>query len=192
MITMSRFSELIIENFFRPLFGGASAPDHRPYPGTRPMGDVMRAYGLAHVPEGEHNPGRRSYVVDLQHRGSHRRRGTFTPAPSSRRNNTWLREPLFLVTLEMMEGGLGWMFLDGINQIVNHGIPLHHRRRPARLDVLRLQRHSITTTRGAVHYSSPHPVHPPRRDVVTRGIAVNPVAVYLPLAMSMRNSGCGA
>jgi alpha-L-rhamnosidase len=80
------------------------------------MGDVMRAYGLAHVPEGE----------------------------------TWLREPLFLVTLEIMKAASDGMFSKVSIRSSITVTPLHRRPPACRAGRSTRPASSITTTLGGV------------------------------------------
>jgi hypothetical protein len=88
------------------------------------MGDVMEAYGLAHIPEGESDPAGDQFRVNLQHRrlassAAH----LYRKRVVSSETYTSLRPILFLERLEMMKAATDATFLDGINQIVNHGYP---------------------------------------------------------------------
>ncbi len=187
-------SELTIENFFKPLVEwslahGVSARIQA----HGAMGDVMRAYSLAPIPEGEDNPGHDNYVVNLQHRRLASSAGHVYGKPLiSAETYTALRTPLFLVTLEMMKAVTDGMFLDGINQIVNHGYPSSP---PAAglpgwtFYAASAINHNSTWWR---HY--PYLTRYIRRvaAILREGTQVNPVAVYLPLADVYANYGCGS
>jgi hypothetical protein len=157
------------------------------------MGDVMRAYSLAHIPEGEDNPGHDRYVVNLQHRRLASSAGHVYGKPViSAETYTALRTPLFLVTLEMMKAVTDGMFLDGINQIVNHGYPASP---PAAglpgwtFYAATAINHNSTWWR---HYRYLSGYIRKVAAVLRRGTAVNPVAVYLPLADVYAKYGCGS
>ncbi|MGI9074632.1 MAG: glycosyl hydrolase [Bryobacteraceae bacterium] len=187
-------SDLILDNFFRPLVSWAEAH------GTTvriqahgAMGDVMRGYGLAHIPEGENYGRSDRYFVNLKHRRIASSAGHVYGRPViSSETFTWLRERLFLVTLEMMKGATDAAFLDGINQIVNHGYPSS----PPGAGVPgwtfyapTLVNHNNTWWRHYIHLA-----RYTRRSaaLLRQGRAVNPIAVYLPMADIYAKSGCGS
>jgi len=187
-------SELTLENFFRPLVRWSE--EHKVTARIQAhgaMGDVMRAYGLAHVPEGEHNPGGDRYEVDIQHRRLASSAGHVYGKPLiSAETYTWLREPLFLVTLEMMKAASDGMFLEGINQIVNHGYPSSPP--AAGLPGWTFYASSVINHNNTWWRHYPHLTRYIRRAgaVLRQGIAVNPVAVYIPLADVYAKFGCGS
>jgi hypothetical protein len=181
-------SELTLENFFLPLVRWSE--EHKVTARIQAhgaMGDVMRAYGLAHVPEGEHNPGGDRYEVDLQHRRLASSAGHVYGKPLiSAETYTWLREPLFLVTLEMMKAASDGMFLEGINQIVNHGYPSSPP--AAGLPGWTFYASSVINHNNTWWRHYPHLTRYIRRAgaLLRQGIAVDPVAVYIPLADRLR------
>jgi len=116
-------SELTVENFFRELTkwchekGSLSRLQAH---GT--WGDVLQAYGAADVPEGETFSAFDKYEVNTIHRRLAVSAGHVYHRPViSNESFTWLRFPRFIVTLEQIKAAADSIFLDGINQIVNHG-----------------------------------------------------------------------
>ena len=73
----------------------------------------MQGYSLAHIPEGEHIEGGDRYAVDIQHRRLASSAGHIYRKPViSAESYSWLRFPLFMVTLEMMKAASDAQFLD--------------------------------------------------------------------------------
>ncbi len=187
-------SELILDGFFRTLISWAE----RNGTTTRiqahgAMGDVMRGYGLAHIPEGENYGRSDRYNVNLKHRRLATSAGHIYNRPViSSETYTWLREQLFLVTLEMMKGATDAAFLDGINQIVNHGYPSS----PAGAGLPGWTFYAPTVVNRNNTWW-PHYVYLAtyiRRTaaLLRQGTPVNPVAVYLPMADVYAKFGCGS
>lgn len=187
-------SELTLENFFGPLAEWAAKHGMQARVQAHgAMGDVMAGYGRAHIPEGEHiGGGADRYTVDIAHRRLASSAGhLYQKRIISAETYTWLRRPLFLVTLEMMKAATDAQFLDGVNHIVNHGYPysppqagkpgwtfyastvINHNNLWWR-DYPQLTRY-IQRTAG----------------MLVQGIAVNPIAVYLPLADLYAQFGAG-
>ncbi|CAI6086738.1 hypothetical protein COHCIP112018_05153 [Cohnella sp. JJ-181] len=117
------FSELTIENFFRNFTEWSHARGVK----TRiqahgTWGDILQAYSAADYPEGETFGANDKYEVNTVHRRLASSAGhVYGRAVISNETFTWLRTPRFLETLEMMKAAVDAVFLDGINQIVNHG-----------------------------------------------------------------------
>ncbi|MGD0921105.1 MAG: glycosyl hydrolase [Terriglobia bacterium] len=119
-------SELALENFFVPLNDWA----HRNGFETRVQAhgtpaDILEAYGMNDYPEGEaygEEDRRRINIRDrkLASSAAH----LFGRTQVSAESFTWLRCPPFLVTLENMKAAADASYLDGINQIYYHGVPL--------------------------------------------------------------------
>ncbi len=116
-------SELTVENFFQELTrwsherGTASRIQAH---GT--WGDVLQAYGAADVPEGETFSAFDRYEVNTIHRRLAVSAGHVYKKPViSNESFTWLRFPRYVVTLENLKAAVDSIFLDGVNQIVNHG-----------------------------------------------------------------------
>ena len=186
-------SELILEDFFRPLTQWVERNGMQArIQAHGAFGDVMRAYGLAGIPEGENIFGGDRYVVNLHHRRLASSAAHVYGKPLvSAETYTWLRMPLFLVTLEMMKAATDATFLDGINHIVNHGYPYSPPQAGEPGWVFyasTLANHNNTWWR---HY--PHLARYVQRasSVLRQGIAVNPVGVYLPLADVFAKYGSG-
>lgn len=186
-------SELILDNFFRPLAQWAERNGMQArIQAHGAFGDVMQAYGLAGIPEGEDIFGGDRYLVNLRHRrlassAAH----VYQKALISAETYTWLRMPLFLVTLEMMKAATDASFLDGINHIVNHGYPYSPPQAGEPGWVFyasTLVNHNNTWWR---HY--PHLARYVQRasSLLRQGVAVNPVGVYLPLADVFAKHGSG-
>ena len=119
-------SELALENFFAPLNAWA----HQNGFLTRIQAhgtpaDILEAYGMNDYPEGE------SYGEQDRRRINIRDRKLASSAAHLFGRNqvsgeafTWLRCPQFQVTLENMKAAADAMYLDGINQLYYHGVPL--------------------------------------------------------------------
>jgi len=116
-------SELTLENFFLPLAEWCRAkriPSRVQAHGA--MGDILRAYGSVAVPEGETIFGGDVNRVNIRHRRLASSAAHLYAKPIvSAETYTWLRTPMFMANLEMMKAATDAAFLDGINQIVNHG-----------------------------------------------------------------------
>ncbi|MBZ5543277.1 MAG: hypothetical protein LAO07_06300, partial [Acidobacteriia bacterium] len=119
-------SALALENFFAPLNTWA----HQNGFLTRIQAhgtpaDILEAYGMNDYPEGE------SYGEQDRRWINIRDRKLATSAAHLFGRNqvsgeafTWLRCPQFQVTLENMKAAADAMYLDGINQLYYHGVPL--------------------------------------------------------------------
>jgi hypothetical protein len=90
------------------------------------------------------------------------------------------------------EGGLGWHVLEGINQIVNHGYPSSPP--AAGLPGWTFYASSVINHNNTWWRHYPHLTRYIRRAgaLLRQGIAVNPVAVYIPLADVYAKFGCGS
>lgn len=115
--------ELTVENFFQELTkwchekGSTSRIQAH---GT--WGDILMAYGAADIPEGETFSPFDRYEVNTIHRKLASSAGHLYKKPIiSNESFTWLRFPRFIVTLENIKAAVDSIFLDGMNQIVNHG-----------------------------------------------------------------------
>lgn len=117
------FGELTLERFFEPLATWARARGVRARiqaHGT--WADALRAYAAADVPEGETFGAYDHFAVNVVHRRLAASAAHVYGRPIvSNETFTWLRSPRYLVTLEMMRRAVDAAFLDGVNQIVNHG-----------------------------------------------------------------------
>jgi hypothetical protein len=187
-------SDLALENFFRPL--AEWSEQHGMTARVQAhgaMGDVMRAYGLAHIPEGEHYGPSNEYNVDIAHRRLASSAAHIYQKPVvSAESYTWLSNPLFTTTLEMMKLATDAQFLDGINQIVNHGYPYS----PPQAGQPGWTFYASTVINHNNlwwrHY--PHLASYIQRvaGMLQHGISVNSVAVYLPLADVYAKLGAGS
>lgn len=116
-------AELTVENFFEELTAWChekGAKSRIQAHGT--WGDVLKAYGAADIPEGETFSWFDRYEVNTIHRklavsAAH----VYKKPIVSNESFTWLRFPRFVVSLENIKAAADSIFLDGINQIINHG-----------------------------------------------------------------------
>lgn len=115
--------ELTVENFFQELTKWShekGALSRIQAHGT--WGDVLKAYGAADIPEGETFSAFDRYEVNTIHRRLAVSAGhVYHKNIISNESFTWLRFPRFVVTLENIKAAADSIFLDGINQIINHG-----------------------------------------------------------------------
>jgi len=186
-------SELILENFFAPLADwvqkrGMTARIQA----HGAMGDVMQGYSLAHIPEGEHIEGGDRYAVDIQHRRLASSAGHVYRKPLiSAESYSWLRFPLFMVTLEMMKAASDAQFLDGINQIVNQGYSYS----PPQVGQPGWTFYASTVVNhNNIWWRHYHYLTRYIQRVcalLQQGVAVNPVGVYVPLADVYARLGIG-
>lgn len=186
-------SELAVDNFFRPLAEWSEQHGMKARVQAHgAMGDVMQGYGLAHIPEGEHYGPGDEYRVDIAHRRLATSAGHVYQKPViSAESYTWLHAPLFTVTLEMMKAATDTQFLDGINQIVNHGYPYS----PPQAGQPGWTFYASTV----INHNNLWWRHYPQlaryiqrcAGMLQQGVSVNPVAVYLPLADVYAKSGAG-
>jgi hypothetical protein len=187
-------SDLMLENFFEPLANWSQRHGMTArFQAHGAMADVMHGYALAHIPEGEHIEGGDEYAVDIQHRRLASSAGHIYQKPViSAETYTWLRFPLFMVTLEMMKAASDAQFLDGINQIVNQGYsysPPQAGQPGWTFYASTVVNHNNIWWR---HYN--HLAQYIRRvcALLQQGISVNPVGVYVPLADVYAKYGIGA
>ncbi len=117
------FSELALESFFQNF----SAHCERWGVKARVQAhgiwaDILKAYGAAHIPEGETFGPHDRYDVNTVHRRLAVSAGMIYGRPIvSNESFTWLRAPRFLETPDMMKRAVDAIFCDGVNRIVNHG-----------------------------------------------------------------------
>jgi len=186
-------SDLILENFFAPLADWARKHGMTArIQAHGAMGDVMQGYALAHIPEGEHIEGGDQYAVDTQHRRLASSAGHIYQKPViSAETYSWLRFPLFMVTLEMMKGNSDAQFLDGINQIVNQGYSYS----PPQVGQPGWTFYASTVINHNniwwrhYHYLTQYIQRVCA--ILQQGTAVNPVGVYVPLADVYAKFGIG-
>ena len=186
-------SDLIIENFFGPLAAwSAKRGVTARVQAHGAMGDVMRGYGLAAIPEGENIFLGDRCQVNLKHRRLASSAAHIYGKPvASAETYTWLRMPVFTTTLEMMKAATDSVFLDGINQVVNHGYSYSppEAGEPGWAFYASTEiNHTQTWWR---HY--PHLARYVQRvsAVLQQGESVNPVLVYLPMADVYAGHGVG-
>jgi hypothetical protein len=156
------------------------------------MGDVMRGYGIAHVPEGESIFLGDRYAVNLKHRRLASSAAHLYERPvASAESYTWLRTPTFMTTLEMMKALSDAMFLDGINQLVNHGYAYSppEAGEPGWAFYASTEvNHTNTWWR---HYPNLARYVQRASALMRHGVSVNPVGVYLPVADVYAGVGAG-
>jgi hypothetical protein len=187
-------SDLILDGFFRPLAEWSEKHGIQARVQAHgAFGDIIEGYALAHIPEGENIFLGDRCQVNLRHRRLASSAAHLYHKPvASAETYTWLRMPLFFVTLEMMKAATDSTFLDGINQIVNHGFaysPPQAGEPGWVFYASTLINHNNTWWR---HY--PHLVQYVQRTaaLLQQGVAVNPIAVYLPLADIFAKFGSGS
>lgn len=116
-------AELTVENFFQEMTKWChekGCTSRIQAHGT--WGDILMAYGAADIPEGETFSAFDRYEVNTVHRKLASSAGhVYNKKIISNESFTWLRFPRFVVTLENMKAAVDSIFLDGMNQIVNHG-----------------------------------------------------------------------
>ncbi len=186
-------SELNLERFFAPLvaWAGKRGMKARIQAHGAP-GDVMQAYGLADIPEGENIFLGDRYQVNLRHRrlSSSPAHLYGTPLASSE-TYTWLRTPLFVTTLEQMKPATDAVLLDGLNHVVNHGYSYSPPEAGEPGFYFYASTEANHTSTWWRHY--PHLARYVQRAcaLLQRGEAVNPVGLYLPLADLYAQFGAG-
>jgi len=186
-------SDLILENFFAPLADWAEKRGMTArIQAHGAMGDVMQGYALAHIPEGEHIEGGDQYAIDIQHRRLASSAGHIYRKPIiSAESYSWLRFPLFMVTLEMMKAASDAQFLDGINQIVNQGYSYS----PPQAGQPGWTFYASTVVNHNniwwPHYHYLTQYIQRVCALLQQGVAVNPVGVYVPLADVYAKFGIG-
>jgi len=186
-------SDLILDYFFKPLVEWSEGRGMKArIQAHGALGDVMQAYGIASIPEGENIFLGDRYMVNLRHRRLASSAAHLYAKPlASAETYTWLRTPLFMTTLEQMKAATDSTFLDGLNHLVNHGYsyspPVAGEPGWAFYASTEVN-HTNTWWR---HY--PHLVRYVRRTqaLLQHGVSVNPVAVYLPLADVFALQGAG-
>jgi hypothetical protein len=184
----------MLDNFFRPLaeWSRRRGVQSR-IQAHGAFADIIESYALADIPEGETIFLGDRYEVNLRHRRLASSAAHLHNKPLvSAETYTWLRLPLFLVTLEMMKAATDAVFLDGINHIVNHGYPYS----PPQAG----QPGWVFYASTLINHNNLLWRHYPRLAEYVRrvsallreGVAVNQVAVYVPLADVFAKYGCGA
>jgi hypothetical protein len=187
-------SDLMLENFFAALADWSQRQGMTARVQAHgAMADVMHGYALAHIPEGEHIIGGDQYAVDIQHRRLASSAGHIYQKPViSAETYTWLRMPLFMVTLEMMKAATDAQFLDGINQIVNQGYsysPPQAGQPGWAFYASTVINHNNIWWR---HYKHLAKYVQRVSALLQQGVSVNPVGVYVPLADVYAKFGIGA
>jgi hypothetical protein len=186
-------SDLMLEEFFAPLARWAEGRGLTARVQAHgAMADVMRGYGLAHIPEGESIFLGDRYAVNLKHRRLASSAAHVYEKPVvSAESYTWLRTPLFTTTLEMMKALTDAMFLDGITQVVNHGYSYSPPEAGSPGWAFYASTEVNHTNTWWRHY--PHLARYVQRAcaLLRQGRSVNRVGVYLPLADVFADAGAG-
>ena len=187
-------SDLNLDHFFGPLVAWAEKRGVKArIQAHGAPGDVMRAYGLAHIPEGENIFLGDRYQVNLRHRRMASSAAHLYGKPvASSETYTWLRTPLFATTLERMKPATDAVLLDGLNHIVNHGYSYSPPEAGEPGWAFYASTEANHTNTWWRHY--PHLARYVQRTcaVLQTGVAVNPVAVYLPLSDLFAQFGAGS
>lgn len=174
-------AELTVENFFRELTlwcHEQGARSRIQAHGT--WGDVLQAYGAADIPEGETFSEFDRYEVNTVHRRLAVSAGHVYHKPIiSNESFTWLRFPRFVVTLENMKAAADSIFLDGMNQIVNHGYSYSPKEGEGMLSFYASTNINHTNTWWK-HYKNISVYINRVCDFMQRGEAVVSTAIYLP------------
>jgi hypothetical protein len=186
-------SELNLEYFFEPLVAWAQSRGMKArIQAHGAPGDVMQAYGRAHIPEGENIFLGDRYQVNLRHRRLASSAAHLYGKPlASSETYTWLRTPLFVTTLEQMKPATDAVLLDGLNHIVNHGYSYSPPQAGEPGWSFYASTEANHTSPWWRHY--PHLARYVQRAcaLLQAGVAVNPVAVYLPIADLYARFGAG-
>jgi hypothetical protein len=187
-------SDLILEYFFQQL--ARWAKDHgltSRIQAHGAFGDIMQGYAAADIPEGEDIFHGTYYSVNIKHRrlctsAAH----IYQKRLASAETYTWLDMPLFTVTLEEMKAATDTMFLDGINHIVNSGFPSSPPQvgRPGWV----FYAETIVNQNNIwwPHYRYLSEYVQRVQSLLTLGVAMNQVAVYVPLADVYAQFGTGS
>ena len=186
-------SELNLDYFFDPLVAWAEKRGMKArIQAHGAPGDVMRAYGRAHIPEGENIFLGDRYQVNLRHRRLASSAAHLYGKPlASSETYTWLRTPLFVTTLEQMKPATDAVLLDGLNHIVNHGYSYSPPQAGEPGWFFYASTEANHTNPWWRHY--PHLSRYIQRTcaLLQVGVAVNPVAVYLPVSDLFAQFGAG-
>jgi len=186
-------SELNLDYFFAPLVEWAEKRGMKArIQAHGAPGDVMQAYGRAHIPEGENIFLGDRYQVNLRHRRLASSAAHLYGKPlASSETYTWLRTPLFVTTLEQMKPATDAVLLDGLNHIVNHGYSYSPPQAGEPGWSFYASTEANHTNTWWRHY--PHLARYIQRTcaLLQTGVAVNPVAVYLPVPDLFAQFGAG-
>ena len=183
----------MLDRFFRPLVEWSQRRGMKArIQAHGALGDVMQAYGLAPIPEGENIFLGDRYMVNLRHRRLASSAAHLYGRPLvSGETYTWLRTPLFMTTLEQMKAATDSTFLDGLNHLVNHGYsyspPVAGEPGWAFYASTEIN-HTNTWWR---HYPQLARYVRRAQALLREGVSVNPVAVYLPLPDVFAGQGAG-
>jgi len=187
-------SELNLDYFFAPLVAWAEARGMKArIQAHGAPGDVMQAYGRAHVPEGENIFLGDRYQVNLRHRRLASSAAHLYAKPlASSETYTWLRTPLHVTTLEQMKPATDAVLLDGLNHIVNHGYSYSPPQAGEPGWSFYASTEANHTNTWWRHYPQLARYIQRTCALLQTGVAVNPVAVYLPVADLYAQFGAGS
>ena len=173
--------ELTVEEFFRELSSWCHEKGKRSRiqaHGT--WGDILQAYGAADIPEGETFSAFDRYEVNTVHRRLAASAGhIYGRNVISNESFTWLRFPRFTVTLQHMKAAVDSIFLDGINQIYNHGYS-YSEKSDHRMTPFYASSNINHTNTWWKHYHVLGKYINRVCDMLQRGKAVATTAIYLP------------
>ena len=175
-------SELTIENFFRVMtewcheMGSTSRIQAH---GT--WGDVLEAYGAADIPEGETFYAWDKYSVNTVHRRIASSAGhVYHKKIISNESFTWLRSPRFTETPEQIKIAADSIFVDGMNQIVNHGYTYERREGEGEQLSFYASSHICHTNPWWKYYGKLGRYINRVCDFLQRGEPVSDICIYLP------------
>jgi len=116
-------SELTLENFFETMTQWCHENGAKSRIQAHGIwADILKAYAIADIPEGETFGPQDMYKVNTIHRRLASSAGHLYGKPIiSNETFTWLRVPRFTETLENAKAAVDAVFLDGMNAIYNHG-----------------------------------------------------------------------
>jgi len=116
-------SELTLENFFQTMTDWCRENGSKSRIQAHGIwADILKAYAIADIPEGETFGPQDMYKVNTIHRRLASSAGhLYGKTVISNETFTWLRVPRFLETLEIAKKAVDAVFLDGMNAIYNHG-----------------------------------------------------------------------
>jgi hypothetical protein len=187
-------SDLIVEYFFQHL--ARWAKDHGMTARIQAhgaFGDVMQGYAAADIPEGEDIFHGTHYSVNIKHRRLCTSAAHIYQKPlASAETYTWLNMPLLSATLEEMKAATDTMFLEGINHIVNSGYPASPPQagKPGWLFYAETIVNHNNLWWPHYHYLAEYVQRV--QSLLTQGVAVNPVVVYVPLPDVYAKFGSGS
>lgn len=175
-------SELTIENFFQVMTDWCHEVDSTSRiqaHGT--WGDVLKAYGAADIPEGETFSAWDKKSVNTVHRRLASSAGhIYHKQIISNESFTWLRSPRFTETPEQIKLAADSIFVDGMNQIVNHGYTYARREGDGEALSFYASSHICHTNPWWKYYGKIGLYINRVCDFLQRGEPVSDICIYLP------------